>query len=170
MMRMTDDFPAITHSVIFKCIGVFKDHRYQETLSLVAKKLREGGEVPVRLQKEPKNPVDSCAIAFQCQVHENWERIGYVVRKALDSVHAAMDSGDILKICFDWVKYIVQFKDRGFYAGILITRRGEWPRSVMQCRAKSFVWCTFFQTVFLGHHKRYIHACTCYFQAWVIIV
>ena len=51
-----DDFPAITHSVIFKCIGVFKDHRYQEMLSLVAKKLREGGEVPVRLQKEPKNP------------------------------------------------------------------------------------------------------------------
>ena len=48
-------------------------------------------------------------------------------------------TGDILKICFDWVKYIVQFKDRGFYAGILITRRGEWPQSVMQCRAKSFV-------------------------------
>ena len=72
MMRLTyiDDFPAITHSVIFKCIGVFKDHRYQET-SLVAKKLREGGEVPVKLQKEPKNPVDSRAIAFQCQVHEN---------------------------------------------------------------------------------------------------
>ena len=69
-------------------------------LSLVAKKLREGGEVPVRLQEEPKNPVDSRAIAFQCQVHENWERIGYVVREALDSVHAAMDSGDILKKFF----------------------------------------------------------------------
>ena len=91
------------------------------------------------LRKFAPSKISRYTVAFQCQVYENWERIGYVVREALDSVHAAMDSGDILKICFDWVKYIVQFKDRGFYAGILITRRGEWPQSVMQCRAKSFV-------------------------------
>lgn len=134
-----DNFPDITHSVIFKCIGALKEHRYQETLALVAKKLKDKKDVPVQLKKEPQNPFDAQAIAFECKVDSTWERIGYVVREALGSVHEAIDKRDIMNIRFDWVKYIVQFQNRGYYAGIKITRRGEWPQHVMQCRSKSFL-------------------------------
>ena len=34
--------PAIIHSVIFKCIGNLKEHRYQELLALVKKKINKG--------------------------------------------------------------------------------------------------------------------------------
>ena len=134
-----DEIPEITHSVIFKCIGVLKEHRYQETLATAARKLREGEAVPVRLTKEPHNPVDAHAIAFECKLDSTWERIGYVVREALEATHEAIDNGDVIQVRFDWVKYIVQFQSRGFYAGIKMTRRGEWPRHVLRCRSKSFV-------------------------------
>jgi len=42
----TDDIPAITHSVVFKCIGSVKKHEYQETLALVKKKMCEGAVIP----------------------------------------------------------------------------------------------------------------------------
>ena len=129
----------ITHSVVFKCIGVFKEHRYQETLATVSRKLREREVVPVRLTKEPHNPVDARAIAFECKLDSTWERIGYIVREALEATHEAINRGDVLQVQFDWVKYIVQFQNRGFYAGIKITRRGEWPREVLRCRSTSFV-------------------------------
>ena len=135
----TDGIPEITHSIVFKCIGVLKEHRYQETLAAIAQKLRGGVVVPVRLTKEPQNPVDAQAIAFECKVDTKWDRIGYIVREALEATHEAMDRGDIMNVQFDWVKYIVQFKNRGFYAGIKITRRGEWPKHVLQCRSKSYV-------------------------------
>ena len=128
-----DGIPEITHSVVFKCIGVLKEHRYQEILATAAQKMREGIIIPVRLTKEQQNPVDARAIAFECKVDTRWERIGYVVREALDATHEANDKGDIMKVQFDWVKYSVQFQNRGFYACVKITRRGEWPRHVLQC-------------------------------------
>lgn len=105
-----DEVPPITHSVVFKCIGSMKEFRYQELLALASKKLKEGGTVPVKLQKEPTNPADSRAIAFMCQVDEQWERIWYVFREALDAVHDAMDHNTIVRIHFEWVKYIVYLK------------------------------------------------------------
>ena len=134
-----DDISAITHSVVFKCIGCLKEYRYQEILAIVAKKIRQGETVPVKLQKEPDNPVDSRAVAFMCKLNDEYERIGYVVREALDSVHEAMDGNKILQLRFDWVKYIVHCREHGWYAGIVISRRGDWPQSVMQSRAKTFV-------------------------------
>ena len=92
----------------------------------------------MRLTKEPHNSVDAHAIAFECKVDTKWDRIGYVVRESLEATHEAMDSGNIMKVEFDWVKYIVQFQNRGFYAGIKITR-GDWPKHVLQCRSKSYV-------------------------------
>jgi hypothetical protein len=35
-------------------------------------------------------PVDSYAIAFGCRLNDQLERMGYVVREALNAVHAAM--------------------------------------------------------------------------------
>ena len=93
----------------------------------------------MRLKREPKNPKDSRAIAFECKPSDQYIRIGYIVREALDAVHDAMDQNKIVRVSFDYVKFVVQFKDRGWYAGITITRQGEWPACVLRCRAKSFV-------------------------------
>ena len=36
------EVPSITHSVIFKCISVTKENRYQELLALAKRKLNNG--------------------------------------------------------------------------------------------------------------------------------
>jgi len=64
------DVPLITHSVIFKCIGHLKESRYQEVLASAKKKMAQGIDVPVKIVKEPHNPVDARAIAFMCCVDE----------------------------------------------------------------------------------------------------
>ena len=56
------DSILITHSVIFKCVG---DSHSQELLAMAAQKQEK---VEVRLRKEPNNPKDSCAIAFDCKL------------------------------------------------------------------------------------------------------
>lgn len=96
-----NSIPSITHSVVFKCIGNLKEARYQEVLALANKKKNEGCGIPVKIVKEPNNPVDTRAIAFMCHVEQEWERIGYVVHEALDDVHTAMDEKKILDIRFD---------------------------------------------------------------------
>ena len=67
---MNFDVPLITHSVIFKCIGHLKESRYQEVLASAKKKMAQGIDVPVKIVKEPHNPVDARAIAFMCCVDE----------------------------------------------------------------------------------------------------
>ena len=37
-----DSIPAITHAVIFKCIGVHKERRYQDILCEASRKLDDG--------------------------------------------------------------------------------------------------------------------------------
>ena len=44
----------------------------------------------------------------------------------------------ILQVKFPWVKYIVYFKDHGWYAGIPISKQGDWPRCVELSCAKTF--------------------------------
>ena len=118
---------SITHSVVFKCMGCLKEFRYQEILALVSKKIKDGECVPVELRKEPNNPVDSRAIAFVCKLNDTWERIGYVASEALHAVHEAIRDEHIVTVQFQWVKYIVYFRNQGWYAGIMITKKSEWP-------------------------------------------
>ena len=128
--------PSKIHTVTFKCIGSTHDPAAQEALATVSKLLREG-DVPVRLTPEPTNEVDARAIAFQCQIDKKWKRIGYVVKEALDSVHLAMEEQKIVRVKFAWAKYIVTWtRSRpGFFAGIDISIKGQWPPVV--CRSAS---------------------------------
>ena len=105
--REGKDELSVTHTVMFKCIGSVRDMASQEVLSKASAKWSEGCVVPVRLTPEPTNPKDSKAIAFECLVSDKWERIGYVVKEALDSVHCALSESQILSVQFDWIKYIV---------------------------------------------------------------
>lgn len=126
----------ITHSVVFKCIGATKSVCSQEVLAQAAKKLKKAENVEVRLRKEPFNPKDSQAIAFECTLgNDHWERIEYVVREALNSLHHAIEDKSIVKVQFDWIRYITHWShcDPGWYCGIKITKNGDWPRDVVRC-------------------------------------
>ena len=79
----------------------------QETLRLVAFKLKDKKEVVVLMSPEPTNPVDAHAIAFQCKLNDKLHRIGYVLREALDDVHDAFQRKKIVTVQFEWVKYII---------------------------------------------------------------
>ena len=135
----SDEIPAITHAVVFKCIGVTKEKKYQDTLQYAKKRLDDDGiKLPVKLQPEPENKWDSKAIAFMCQDNFGWQRIGYVVREITAEVHHAIDNGKILDVSFDWIKYSVHFSTPGWYTGIRITLNGEWSLNVQRSRAKTY--------------------------------
>ena len=52
--------------------------------------------------------------------------------EALSDVNEAICNNKIIKVYFDWIKYIVYFKSPGWYAGITVVRNGNWSRTVMQ--------------------------------------
>ena len=127
--------PYITHKVIFKCIGSNREESYQLALWKSKQLLKSGQHVPVELRPEPTNPKDSQAIAFVCLIDGKWEKIGYVVREALSDVHAAIKKRKVLSVKYDWIKFITDWSRSGpgWFAGIAITRDGDWSREVMRC-------------------------------------
>ena len=62
-------------------------------------------------------------------------RIGYIVSEALDTVHDALDNDLITSTDFAWAKYMISWtrSGPGYYAGINITKYGEWPAEVFRC-------------------------------------
>ncbi len=115
--------PYLTHTVTFKCIGTTHDQSSQETLSKVSQLLKKE-EVPVNIFPEPTNEHDSRAICFKCQINGEWKRIGYVVREAVDHVHAEKK---IISVKFSWVKYGASL-DLDFMQGLTSQRmvNGMW--------------------------------------------
>ena len=124
-----------THSVVFKCIGAAKERRPQEVLAEASYKIQKGETVEVRLRPEPSNPKDSRAIAFECKINANWERIGYVVRDALNAVHNAIQTDSITSVKFEWIRFITHWSwcAPGWYCGVAVIKRGDWPTEVVRC-------------------------------------
>lgn len=93
--------------------------------------------VPVRLFPEPGNLKDSNAIAFQCCIAGEWRKVGYVVKEALSEVHEALKGGTIIFVKFAWVKFLLcwSYSGPGYYAGIDISKRGNWSKNVVCCRS-----------------------------------
>lgn len=89
----------------------------------------------MKIEPEPENQYDSKAIAFKCELDGNWHRIGYIVRECFDHVHNALAGHTIMSVRFPWVKYLVCWtrSGPGFYAGVIITIGGEWPKEVVHC-------------------------------------
>jgi len=90
-------------------------------------------DVLVKLEREPSNPVDSRAVAIMCCIND----VLAIVKEALDNVHMAIEQKKILKTQFDWI--IVDYKKPGWYAGIMITRNGDWSSTVLCSGANSFL-------------------------------
>ena len=97
-----------------------RDGTAQEILKKARDLIKDGKEVSVRIVPEPDNHYDSKAIALQCNVDSKWQRIGYIVREALDCVHQALSSRKIDSVHFVWVKYLLTFPRSGpvYFAGI----------------------------------------------------
>ena len=125
-------------AVAFKCIGVTRDPDYQSLLAEVKDRLKNMEEVPVKLTPEPTNQFDSRAIAFQCNHNGSWQTIGYIVREALDDVHDAIAHSKIVSVKFVWVKYKVWKQSPGYYASIMVTRKGDWSRTVKRSCSSFF--------------------------------
>jgi len=126
-----------THTVSFKCIGATKSHDYQSTLRSARDKLRIGENVPVYLVHEPRNPRDTRALAFVCEIGGKTQRIGYIIRELLEGVHAARNAGAIVSTKFAWVRYITEWSRSGpgFFAAINIEKRGVWSANVVSLRS-----------------------------------
>lgn len=131
----SEDDEGYQSSVEFKCIGVTKDVIYQNILSDVRDIIQAGGTVDVKLAPEPDNPHDANAIAFKCMHQGEWKKIGYVVAETSEEVLAAIQCDDIVSVQFAWVKYKLWKKNPGFYASIVITRKGEWSQQVFKSRS-----------------------------------
>ena len=126
-------------TVTLKCIGVTRDPSYQESLLSAHRLLTEGKNVPVKLVPEPTNPYDSHAISIQCEVGGNWKIVGYLVKEICDSIHEALDSNSVTSVKFAWIRYkIVRKTGPGYYAGVEVTRKGEWSPAVMRSASTMF--------------------------------
>lgn len=121
----------MTHTVKFKCIGCTRDPSYQETLAQISKQLGEGTVVSCIVEAEPLNPIDSRALAFKCFMDKKWHRIGYVVKEAVEKVHSVLQSNDLVSVGFEWIQFRIFPRNPGWYAGINITRYGEWSQTMM---------------------------------------
>ena len=126
-----DRWPATSEQLIFKCIGTTKNSHYQYVLQRAQDIKASGSHVPVKLVHEPRNPRDSRAIAFMCEVDGKWQTIGYVVSELLEEVHDAINTGSILSVQLAWIRYITDWSRSGpgFFAGIAIEKTGEWSSS-----------------------------------------
>ena len=57
------------------------------------------------------------------------------MREALQDVHKAIAEDEIMEVKFGWIKFKMNWHRSGFgwYAGIDITKKGEWSSSVQKC-------------------------------------
>ena len=106
-VESTSEPSIIKHSLTFKCMGTTKSVRSQEILAEAAYKLKQSETVEIQLRREPSNPRDARAIAFDCKLLDQWERVGYVVREAVECVHEAIETDNIADVRIKWVRFIM---------------------------------------------------------------
>lgn len=75
--------------------------------------LLKGETVPVRLTSEPGNPINSKAIALECEIDGQWGRIGYFLNEVLEDVHKAINNKEITGVSFKWIKFITDWYKSG---------------------------------------------------------
>jgi len=132
-----DHASTAVYTITFKCVGTTKEQRYQDVLARAAHEKRNGRDVKVKITPEPQNPFDAKTIAFELQVDNQRERVGYMVRDVLGTVHLALHNDDKLSVDQDWVKFITHWcrSCPGWYCGIKISKTGSWSSEVMRCRS-----------------------------------
>ena len=64
-----------------------------------------------------------------------WQVIGYIVREAVNEVHEALTANKVIKVALDWVKFQLQWRSVGWYAGVNISRSGQWSHTIIHCQS-----------------------------------
>ena len=125
------------HTITFKFIGTTREKMHQKVLKKAHDRIQEGFTVPVRLTPEPYNIYDSKAVAFECNLHGEWKKVGYVVHEVLPEVHAALQEKKITGVKFAWIKWITAWSrsGQGYYAGIDISKKGYWGATGVSSRS-----------------------------------
>ena len=123
----------MTHTITFKCMGSAKEDRYQESLKQISELRNNKVEVLCCIKPEPNNPYDSKE-SYGSQDRRIMESHWLFVREALNEVHEALVAKKIVKVYIDWVKFKV-WKSMGWYAGINITRVGQWSKTIVHCQS-----------------------------------
>ena len=119
-------------TVAFKCLGAPCQKIHQEFLEKAHEEMRNNKPVPVRLVEEADNPKDPNAICFHICVGNCWGRVGYIASELTPFVKEALRMNRIVSVSVKWIKY--RFWPRsgiGFYAAMLISKRGSWNREVI---------------------------------------
>ena len=108
--------------VKFKCTGANKDPNAQSMLQMLAELDND------ELRKVDVKCVDAKEISFVAFHNGTRQRIGYVVREAVDDVHTALKNDQIEKISFDCVKYRIKWvlSGPGYYTAVNTTKVGKW--------------------------------------------
>ena len=119
-------------AVTFKCLGAARQEAHQRTLEMAREILFSGQKVSVRLVEEPENAMDRNAISFHVKIGKAWNRIGYVARELTNYVKRAIDAGEIAGVEVKWIRYRYWPGGCGFYAGISVSRRGQWEYDVIK--------------------------------------
>ena len=118
-------------SVNFKCLGSTRQVAHQDALQAARDALLTRQPLHVRLEFEPENEIDANAICFEVCIDGNWKRIGYVARELTQYVRQAIDSGKIISVSAQWIRYRYWPNSGfGFYAAVTVTKRGRWHYEV----------------------------------------
>ena len=129
----SDKDEEITHSVPFKCIGAAHENNYQDNLEQAYIALQHDNRpVKVQLRPEPLNPLDKQAIAIDLDFGNGWAHVGYIASELCKYLHPLMNTGHIIDVYIEHIKYRVDFFRIGFYPKIWIKRRGEWEPEVVR--------------------------------------
>ena len=67
---------------------------------------------------------------------EGKERVGYIARELTKFIHPLLCSDSIINVSIGEIKFQTLWLRIGFYMSVLITRQGEWERSVVNAARK----------------------------------
>ncbi|XP_066278597.1 uncharacterized protein [Branchiostoma lanceolatum] len=125
-----EDEDVICNAHIIKLKGSNMEPRYQVVLTEIQKQMLERRiTVPVRLEFEMENPVDSNAIKIDAQVDGIWKVIGYIPIEKVPKVTSALRKTEIVSVKLASIpKYEFNPNGRhGFGVSIVIVKKGKWP-------------------------------------------
>ena len=117
------------HTELFRINGCYKSKQRQQALKRAHHELNAGKLVRVRVNKEPDNPKDKNAIAFEVQFEGSceWNLVGYVPLAKIPKVRCAMDGNEISNMTLLTPTFFYQnVPAPAWYSKVILTKSGAW--------------------------------------------
>ena len=130
----TDNEELGHHTINFKVLGVTYQGR-QNFIECAKELISEGNEVPVSLVIEEHNPGDpgGIAVMFDTGVEQfGIVCVGYIQKEFKEYMTRCLQHDKISRVQIKHIKLRTQFNPIGLYILLEITKRGRWPKFVVQ--------------------------------------